>query len=72
MSVDSQPERLLAASTTYHREVALATLDTPPGETRAARIAEAVSQCAESCTAPEIAALQNVLDTAPAAPACSR
>ncbi len=67
MSPDSQPERLLAACTTYQREVALAALDTPPGEARAARIAEAVSQCAESCAAPEIAALQSVLDTAPAA-----
>ena len=66
MSTDSQPERLLEACTTYHREVALATLDTPPGEARAARIAEAMSQCAESCAAPEIAALQSVLDTAPA------
>jgi len=50
MAIDNLPEHLLQTCVAYQRHVALIDLDTPPGETREARLAEAMAQGAEVCT----------------------
>lgn len=65
-SADS-PEQLLDACKTYHRIVALAHLETPPGETRDARLAEAMAQMEPACTIPALRAFANFGANAPQA-----
>ncbi len=66
MSADNGVEQWREACTVYHRDVALAHLDAPPGAGREARLAQAIARCAEVCSAPALAVLQSVIDTAPA------
>jgi hypothetical protein len=67
MAMDYTPERLLETCAAYQREVAVIHLDTPPGDLREARLAEALGRVTEACTAPALAALQGQLGEAPAA-----
>src|SRR5712691_354801 len=66
MAVDNLPEHLLQTCVAYQRNVALIYLDTPPGETREARLAEAMAQGAEVCTTATLEALQSLRTEAPA------
>ena len=66
MAVDNIPEHLLQISMAYQRNVALMHLDTPPGDTREARLAEAMAQGAEACTPAAIEALRLLRTEAPA------
>jgi hypothetical protein len=66
MVADSGLEQLLEVCVAYHREVALALLDTPPGAAREARLVEAITGCLEACSAPALAAVQSEIDEAPA------
>lgn len=66
MAVDSAPEQLLQACAAYQRDVALMHLDTPPGDTREAPLAEAMARLAETYTAAALAALRSQLTAAPA------
>ena len=47
MLEENLPAQLLAAWAAYQRQVALASIDLPPGEQREARLAEALERCAE-------------------------
>jgi hypothetical protein len=67
MVADSGLAQLLEVCAAYHRDVALASLDTPPGAARETRLAEAIIRCTEVCSAPALAALQDEIDEAPAA-----
>ena len=60
MAVDNVPEHLLQACVAYQRKVALIHLDTPPGDAREARLAEAMAQGAEAYTFAAIEALQRL------------
>src|SRR5262245_11055200 len=66
MAVDNVSEHLLQTCVTYQRNVALIHLDTPPGDAREARLAEAMAQCAEAITPAAIEALQRLRTEAPA------
>ena len=66
MAVDNLPEHLLQTCVAYQRHVALIHLDTPPGDTREARLAEAMAHGAEVCTPAAIEALQRLRTEAPA------
>jgi hypothetical protein len=66
MAVDNLPEHLLQTCVAYQRQVALIHLDTPPGDAREARLAEAMAQAAEAYTAAAIEALQRWRTEAPA------
>ena len=66
MEVDSAPEHLIQTCAAYQRDVALIHLDTPPGEAREARLAEAMARGAEACTTTALEALQSQLTAAPA------
>src|SRR6266571_669353 len=66
MAVDNLPEHLLQTCVAYQRNVALIYLDTPPGETREVRLAEAMAQGAEVCTTAMLEALQSLRTEAPA------
>ena len=50
MASSDSPAQLLDACQTYHRNVALAHLDTPPGGARDTRLAEAAAQTEPACT----------------------
>lgn len=65
MVADNMLERLLEVCAAYHRDVALAHIDTPSGAARETRLEEALTLCAEACSAPELAALQSLIDAAP-------
>ena len=67
MAVDNVPEHLLQTCVAYQRKVALIHLDTPPGDAREARLAEAMAQGAEAYTFAAIEALQRLRTEAPAA-----
>ena len=67
MAVDNVPEHFLQACVAYQRKVALIHLDTPPGDAREARLAEAMTQGAEAYTFAAIEALQRRRAAAPAA-----
>ncbi len=58
MVEDTPVERVIQACAAYQRDVALAQIDMPPGEARAARMASAVRHGAEVCTVGELKALQ--------------
>ena len=60
MAVNNLPEHLIETCAAYQRDMALIHLDTPPGDTREARLAEA--------TAARLAAEQQALDRKLAAP----
>ena len=66
MAVDNSPERLVQTCAAYQREVALIHLDTPPGDTREARLAEAMAHRREAYTTATLEALQRQLAEAPA------
>ena len=66
MAVDSAPEHLVQTCAAYQRDVALMHLDTPPGDAREARLAEAMARVAEACTPAAIEALHSQLTVAPA------
>jgi len=66
MAVNNLPEHLLQTCVAYQRNVASIYLDTPPGETREARLAEAMAQGAEVCTSATLEALQSLRTEAPA------
>lgn len=65
MAVDSTPEQLVRLCATYQRDVALAHLDTPPGEAREERLAEAMARAAEAYSTATLEALQSQLAAAP-------
>jgi len=67
MAVENVPERLLQTCVAYQREVALSYLDTPPGEAREVRLAEAMAHGAEAYTTATLEALQSHIAEAPAA-----
>ena len=67
MASTDSPEQLLDACQTYHRNVALAHLDTPPGGARDARLAEAMAQTASACTIPALRSFASLNASAPAA-----
>ncbi len=67
MASTGSPEQLLDACKTYHRNVALAHLDTPPGRVRDARLAEAMVQTEPVCTVPALRAFANLGANAPEA-----
>ena len=54
MDSGDTPGELLDACESYHRDVALAHLDTPPGPARNARLAEAMDQCGAACALPAL------------------
>jgi hypothetical protein len=66
MAEDNQPAQLLEACAAYQRDVALAHIDLPPGERREARLAEALEQCTEVCSASALTVLQGLIAEAPA------
>jgi len=66
MAVENLPERLVQTGAAYQREVALIHLDTPPGDTREARLAEAIAHRGEAYTTTTLEALQSQLTAAPA------
>jgi hypothetical protein len=66
MAADSTPEQLVQTCAAYQRDVALVHLDTPPGETREARLAEAMARVSEAYTAPALEVLHSQLTAAPA------
>lgn len=65
--MDKPLERLVQACTTYHRDVALAQIDTHPGDERSTRVADAVRMAAEVCSIGELQMLQTHMVGAPAA-----
>ncbi|HEY5868159.1 MAG TPA: hypothetical protein VI542_21795 [Candidatus Tectomicrobia bacterium] len=67
MAVDNLPERLLQTCVAYQRQVAMIHLDTPLGDTREARLAEAMVPVAEVCTPTTIEMLQRLRTEIPAA-----
>src|SRR5215475_1515752 len=66
MAVHNLPEHLVQTCTAYQRDVALIYLDTPPGDTREARLAEAMAHWGEAYTPATLEALQSQLTAAPA------
>ena len=66
MAADNSPEHLVQTCAAYQRDVALIHLDTPPGDTREARLAEAMAQREEAYTTATLEALQRQLAEAPA------
>ena len=66
MASSDSPQQLLDACETYHRDVALAHLDTPPGTLRDARVAEAAAQTEPACTIPALQASAQQSANAPA------
>ena len=66
MASSDSPQQLLDACKTYHRDVALAHLDAPPGSMRDTRVAEAAAQTEPACT---ISALQAFAQHSANAPA---
>jgi hypothetical protein len=64
MAEDTQLDRFVQTCTAYQRDVALAHIETPPGEVRATRLAEVVRQAAEVCSAAGLQELQSAIDTA--------
>jgi hypothetical protein len=60
MASSDRPAQLLDACRTYHRNVALAHLDTPPGAARDARLAEALALAEPACTIPALQAIANL------------
>ena len=60
-------EQLLDACETYHRNVALARLNTPPGGTRDDNLAEAMAQTEPACTIPALQSMAHPGANAPAA-----
>ena len=66
MAVENLPEYLVQTGAAYQRDVASIHLDTPPGDTREARLAEAMAQRGEAYTTTTIEALQSQLTAAPA------
>ena len=69
MASTDSPEQLLDACKTYHRNVALARLDTPPGATRDARLAEATTRTEPASS---ISALQTFANLGANAPESQR
>ena len=67
MTMDDQHDQFLPACATYQRAVALAQVDTPPGEAREARLAEALDRCADVGAASPLLALRSMIAEAPAA-----
>lgn len=67
MASSDSPQQLLDACKTYHRNVALAHLDTPPGSMRDVRVAEAAAQTEPACTIPALRAFAQHHANAPAA-----
>jgi hypothetical protein len=74
MAADNLPEHLLQTCAAYQRQVALIHLDTPPGEAREARLAEAMTPVAEVCTPATLEVLRRLRTEVPAAQreACQR
>jgi len=66
MAVHNIPEQLVQAGAAYQRDGALIHLDTPPGDTRDARLAEAMAHRGEAYTTATLEALQSQLTAAPA------
>ena len=66
MPFSDSPEQLLDACRTYHRNVALAHLDAPPGSMRDAGVAEAAAQAEPACTMPALQAFAQHSANAPA------
>ena len=67
MAATDSPAQLLDACKTYHRHVALAHLDVPPGAARDARLAEAMAQTEPACTVSALQTFANLGANAPAA-----
>src|SRR5688572_761234 len=67
MAVDNLPERLLQTCVAYRRQFAMIHLDTPLGDTREARLAEAMVPVADVCTPTTIEMLQRLRTEIPAA-----
>lgn len=65
--MDKPLHQLLHACTDYHRDMALAHIDTLPGDARATRVAEVVRQAAAVCSLGALQALQTQMAAAPAA-----
>ena len=67
MASTDSPDQLLDACKTYHHNVALAHLDTPPGAARDARLAEAMAQTESACSVPALQTFANLGANAPEA-----
>jgi hypothetical protein len=65
--MDKPLEQLVEACAAYHRDMALAHIDTLPGEARSSRVAEAVRRGAEICSVSALQSLQTHVTEAPAA-----
>src|SRR5215471_1722133 len=66
MAVDNLPEHLVQTCAAYQRDIALIYLDTPSGDTREARLAEAMAHRGEAYTPATLEALQRCITEAPA------
>lgn len=66
MAIDSAPEHLVQTCVAYQRDVALIHLDTPPGEARETRLAEAMVRVSEAYTTTTLEMLHSQLTAAPA------
>jgi hypothetical protein len=67
MDADSQLQQWLERYIAYHRHVALIGLDEPLGERREMRLVEAIEQCTDLCSEPELAELQDAIEETPEA-----
>lgn len=65
--MDKPLQRMVQACTAYHRDIALAHIDAPPGDERSMRVADAVRRGAEVCSSGELQTLQTYIVEAPAA-----
>lgn len=65
MSTDDRLEQLEHACAAWQRATALAQIDEPPGEARAARMAEALRQAAAVCSVGDLQALASLTASAP-------
>src|SRR5262245_530814 len=66
MAVHNLPEHLVQTCAAYQRDIALICLDTPPGDRRDARLAEAMAHWGEAYTPATLEALQSQLTAVPA------
>ena len=69
MASSNTPRELLDVCEVYHRNIALAHLDTPPGAARNARLAEAIVQAQSACS---LSALQESASLGAGAPEAER
>jgi hypothetical protein len=67
MATNDSFEPWIEASTAYHRDVALAQLDVPPGEAREARLSDILASYADLCVPSALMELRTLIDGSPEA-----